>query len=119
MTKKAVGQKNESSVPETEKMTNTSKEKPKELKRIRKNVSFKDSFASLLSIKAPSSALSEAVKGTPLGESINYREAILLAQILKAINGDTQAAVFVRDTSGNKLKESEAKIQKIKKFEDF
>ena len=119
MTKKSTGQENENIVPKTEKATIMCNEGAAKLKRIRKNVSFKDSFSNLLSIKVPSGTLSDAVKGTPLGENINYQEAILLSQILKAINGDTQAAVYVRDTSGNKLKETEAKTQKRKKFEDF
>ena len=72
----------------------------------------------LLALEAPKEALAEPLKQTPLGEVINYREAILLAQIIKAYNGDTQAAVFVRDSSGNKLKDSE-KEEKKKKFEDF
>ena len=117
MAKKSVGQK--SIEPELEETAKEKGEKKKSIKRLRKNTSFKDSFSSLLSVKAPSGALSEAGRGSPFGESINYQEAILLAQILKAINGDTQAAVFVRDTSGNKIKETEVKDTKRKKFEDF
>ena len=118
MAKKSDGQKLEVPVPEEKVATECSK-KAKGVKRLRKDVSFKDSFSSLLSIKVPSCALSEAIRSTPLGESINYQEAILLSQIIKAINGDTQAAVFVRDTSGNKIKEAEVKETKRKKFEDF
>ncbi|MDR1183387.1 MAG: hypothetical protein LBK67_01155 [Coriobacteriales bacterium] len=36
------------------------------------------------------------------GRNITLQEAILLSQALKAANGDTQAATFIRDTSGNK-----------------
>lgn len=39
------------------------------------------------------------------GENITVQEAIMLAQIQKAMKGDTKAAEYVRDTSGNKLKE--------------
>lgn len=88
-------------------------------KQITENVSFKDAFSSLLSLKVPKGSLGSAIKESPLGESINYREAILLAQIIKATNGDTQAATFVRDTSGNKLKDGDMQASKRKKFEDF
>lgn len=87
-------------------------------KRRSKDQTFKDTLKTLLALQAPPDALAEALKQTPLGNSINYREAILLAQIIKAYNGDTQAAVFVRDSSGNKLKDGE-KDEKKKKFEDF
>lgn len=36
------------------------------------------------------------------GENVNVQEAILLKQIMKAIKGDTRAAEYIRDTSGNK-----------------
>ena len=39
------------------------------------------------------------------GKNITVQEAIMLAQIKKAVEGDTKAAEFVRDSSGNKLKE--------------
>lgn len=39
------------------------------------------------------------------GKNITAEQAILLAQIQRAMRGDTQAAVFVRDTSGNKPKD--------------
>lgn len=38
-------------------------------------------------------------------KNITVQEAIILAQIQKAIKGDTKAAEYVRDTSGNKLKD--------------
>ncbi len=93
----------------------------KKLKRKRKpkkDESFKDTLKNLLSLETPPEAMAEILKTTPLGSTMNYREAILLAQIIKAYNGDTQAAVFVRDSSGNKLKDGE-KEEKKKKFEDF
>ena len=36
------------------------------------------------------------------GKNISVQEAIMLAQIQKAMRGDTRAAEFVRDSSGNK-----------------
>lgn len=42
------------------------------------------------------------------GKNITVQEAIMLAQIQKAMKGDTRAAEFVRDSSGNKLKEEVA-----------
>ena len=96
----------------------TGEKKPTKRRRLKKDLSFKESLKDLLALEAPKEALAEPLKQTPLGKVINYREAILLAQIIKAYNGDTQAAVFVRDSSGNKLKDSE-KEEKKKKFEDF
>lgn len=40
------------------------------------------------------------------GKNVTVQEAIMLAQIQKAIEGDTKAAEYIRDTSGNKPKES-------------
>lgn len=40
------------------------------------------------------------------GANITVQEAIMLAQIKRALSGDTKAAEYVRDTSGNKLKDS-------------
>ena len=37
------------------------------------------------------------------GKNISVQEAIMLAQIKRAIKGDTRAAEFIRDASGNKL----------------
>lgn len=81
--------------------------------------SFKKSLAEILNTVIAPETVAEAVKSTPLGDKITYQEAILIAQVLKASNGDTQAAVFLRDTSGNKLKESVDKELDIKTFEDF
>lgn len=39
------------------------------------------------------------------GKNITAQEAIALAQIVKAVKGDTRAAEFVRDASGNKIAE--------------
>lgn len=40
------------------------------------------------------------------GKNISVQEAIMLVQIQKAIKGDTRAAEFVRDASGNKVAEA-------------
>lgn len=37
--------------------------------------------------------------------NLTVDQAILLAQVKKALKGDTSSAVFIRDTSGNKLAE--------------
>lgn len=36
------------------------------------------------------------------GANLTLDQAILIAQIKKAVKGDTQSATFIRDTSGNK-----------------
>lgn len=38
------------------------------------------------------------------GKNISVQEAIVLAQVQKALRGDTRAAEYIRDTSGNKAK---------------
>ncbi len=40
-----------------------------------------------------------------LGKKYTYLDLILLAQIKKAVGGDNSSASFIRDTSGNKLKD--------------
>ncbi|MBE6673522.1 MAG: hypothetical protein E7596_00275 [Ruminococcaceae bacterium] len=85
----------------------------------RNGESFKKSLANILGMVIAPETVAEAVKKTPLGADITYQEAILIAQVLKASNGDTQAAVFLRDTSGNKLKEMQDKELDVKSFEDF
>lgn len=86
----------------------------------RKNERFKKALDSILSMVISPQTVAEAVKKTPLGDKITYQEAVLIAQVLKAANGDTQAAVFLRDTTGNKLKdgfeEEEKKVIDIEKF---
>ena len=67
---------------------------------------FRQTLKRILSTIIAPETVAQAVKSTPLGEKITYQEAILIAQVLKASNGDTQAASFIRDTSGNKLKDA-------------
>lgn len=88
------------------------------LRKIRRKTPFKKTLEELLSYEAPRDLLPETVRELPL-EKINFQEAILLAQIIKAMGGDTQSSVFLRDTSGNKLKDGEKKESVHKKFEDF
>ena len=88
-------------------------------KKLRKGTSFKKTLDTLLSQVARYELLPEAIKRATEGEEINYQEAILLAQIIKATNGDTQSATFLRDSSGNKLKDGDVKEEIRKKFEDF
>ena len=57
--------------------------------------------------------VAEAVKSTPLGDNITYQEAVLIAQVLKAACGDTQAAVFLRDTTGNKHKSGDEQLPSL------
>ena len=79
----------------------------KSKRRVRELVSFKETLDSLLALELPEEALPQAIKSSSVGGRLNYREVVLLMQILKACGGDTQAAVFLRDTSGNKLKDAE------------
>ncbi len=88
-------------------------------RRAREQVSFKETLDSLLALELPSESLPQAIQTSPVGGRLNYREVILLMQILKAAGGDTQAAVFLRDTSGNKLKDAEKQQTQNLKFEDF
>ncbi|MBQ7760918.1 MAG: hypothetical protein IJ400_02570 [Clostridia bacterium] len=84
-----------------------------------KVVPIKESLAILLSTKINPNLVCDAVKGTSLGDKITYQEAILIAQIIKACNGDTQSATFIRDASGNKLKDGEGPARLHRKLEDI
>jgi hypothetical protein len=88
-------------------------------RQARREVSFKETLDTLLALELPSEFLPQAIQNSPVGGRLNYREVILLMQILKASGGDTQAAVFLRDTSGNKLKDAEKQQTQNLKFEDF
>jgi len=37
------------------------------------------------------------------GKNVTVEQAVLMAQIIKAVKGDTKAATFVRDTAGEKI----------------
>lgn len=75
----------------------------------REKKAMKDTLATLLSMPLKdgmSVDIGEIQSIASLnGKNITVQEAILLAQIKKAVKGDTKAAEFVRDSSGNKLKE--------------
>ena len=83
------------------------KKRRRKIKKLGERKSFRATLNELLLLEVPAHTLPEALKESPYGEKMNYRDAILLAQIIKAMHGDTQASNFVRDTSGNKLKEVE------------
>ena len=71
---------------------------------------MKDTLETLLSMQLKEEAATdiETIKSVAAlkGKNISVQEAIMLAQIQKAIKGDTRAAEFVRDASGNKIAES-------------
>lgn len=75
----------------------------------REKKAMKDTLAALLSMPLKSGKATdiEMIKNlaSVKGKNITVQEAIMLAQIQKAMKGDTRAAEFVRDSSGNKLKE--------------
>lgn len=73
---------------------------------------MKDTLAVLLSMPLEDGEVSD-IDGiqsyaSTNGKNITVQEAIMLAQIRKAMKGDTKAAEFVRDSSGNKPKDDVA-----------
>jgi hypothetical protein len=72
----------------------------------RKKKAMKETLEVLLSmpIKSGKSADVEDVKNFAAlrGKNISVSDAMLIAQIQKALKGDTQALAFLRDTSGQK-----------------
>ena len=77
---------------------------------------MKDTLQMLLDLTIKDGKATDASKIQSLADISNANltvdQAILLAQIKKAIKGDTQSATFIRDTSGNKLAE-EVKVGEI------
>lgn len=75
----------------------------------REKKAMKDTLSTLLSMSLKDEAVTdiETIQSVAAlkGRNITVQEAIMLAQIQKAMKGDTKAAEFVRDSSGNKLKE--------------
>lgn len=75
----------------------------------REKKAMKETLAALLCmpLKNGKSTPLEEVKSIAAlkGKNITVQEAIMLAQIQKAVKGDTRAAEFIRDSSGNKLKD--------------
>ena len=76
----------------------------------REKKAMKDTLEMLLSmpLKEGSSADISEIQNlaSVKGKNITVQEAIMLAQIQKAMKGDTRAAEYIRDTSGNKLKDA-------------
>jgi hypothetical protein len=75
----------------------------------REKKAMKDTLATLLSMPLKDGMADDIDQIKSIaslnGKNITVQEAIMLAQIKKAVKGDTKAAEFVRDSSGNKLKE--------------
>ena len=75
----------------------------------REKKAMKDTLATLLAMPLKDGVSDDIEKIQSIaslnGKNITVQEAIMLAQIKKAVKGDTKAAEFVRDSSGNKLKE--------------
>lgn len=75
----------------------------------RERKAMKDTLASLLSMPLNSGKTADVDEikhfAALQDQNITVQEAIMLAQIQLAIAGDTKAAEYVRDTSGNKLKD--------------
>lgn len=78
----------------------------------REKKAMKDTLETLLSmpLKSGKAADLETIKNVAAikGKNITVQEAIMLAQVQKALKGDTRAAEYIRDTSGNKAKEEVA-----------
>lgn len=75
----------------------------------RERKAMKETLEALLSMPLKSGKATdiETIKNLAAvkGKNITVQEAIMLAQIQKAMKGDTRAAEFVRDSSGNKPKD--------------
>lgn len=76
----------------------------------REQRTFKDTLQTLLSLSLKSGESVDIQQIQSMADlkkqNISVQEAILIAQIQKAIKGDTTAAVYVRDTSGQRPTES-------------
>jgi hypothetical protein len=76
----------------------------------RERKAMKDTLGALLAMPLKDDGLAdiEGVQSLAAlnGKNITVQEAIMLAQIKKAVKGDTRAAEYIRDTSGNKLKDA-------------
>lgn len=75
----------------------------------REKKAMKETLEALLSmpLKSGKSTDIDTIKNlaSVKGKNITVQEAIMLAQIQKAMKGDTRAAEFIRDSSGNKPKD--------------
>ena len=104
---------NEDSSMQRDELAEKGKKQKKHKIEKRENGSFKKSLGEILSMRILPETVAEAVKSTPLGDNITYQEAVLIAQVLKAACGDTQAAVFLRDTTGNKHKSGDEQLPSL------
>lgn len=104
--------KKEAIEPESEKKTKTRK------RRVKEPPTFVDTLDKMLSCTVQAELLPESIKSS-LPRNSTYLDAVLMAMIIKAMGGDTQASVYLRDTSGNKLKDGAKEKRAKKRFEDF
>lgn len=84
-----------------------------EAKRAKKAMKERLEVLLELSMKAGKSTDIESIKNFAAikGKNITVQDAMLIAQIQKALKGDTNAAVFVRDTAGqNPTQKVEAEV---------
>lgn len=104
----------ENLIPNSERTPKERKERAKKMgiasgKARREKKAMKDTLAALLSMPLQDGSTPDIEQIQSIaelnGKNITVQEAIMLAQIKKAMKGDTKAAEFVRDSSGNKLKE--------------
>lgn len=63
---------------------------------------FRDTLSILLDYKPSDEQLEAVHNAFPEAEKLTAREAIVMAQMIRAMGGDTQAAAWVRDTVGEK-----------------
>lgn len=72
----------------------------------KESASFKERLCRLLEKKVELGDNGEPnLDPSVLGKGYTYLDLILFAQIKKAIGGDNSSASFIRDASGNKLKD--------------
>lgn len=94
----------------------------------RKNKAMKETLQMLLELTLKDGKVTDEKEIKSLADigkaNLTVDQAILLAQIKKALKGDTSSAVFIRDTSGNKLAEEvkvgelDDTIREIQKYVD-
>lgn len=76
------------------------------VKKRREKKAMKENLEALLSMSLKSGKLAdvETIKNFAAlnGKNVSVQDAILIKQIQKAMKGDTRAAEFIRDLSGNK-----------------
>ena len=60
------------------------------------SATLKEALDTILSLEVSPATVAEEVLCTPLGDKITYREAILIAQVLKATKGDNQAMSHIQ-----------------------